>query len=293
MPQRISTALGFSLSMAKIFKRCPMKLANILLAVAIILAPAGWYLAYFLFFSINSYPTREEFVSQQEKLTALTIDFNSLQQQITAQGQRAADAQTTTYSDNTEETNGLVDIYTQVVNIANRREVNAGLTNSSSSYLVGVFGPPRQDLTQDCQAMTNPILKDLVVTRDVGPIRVTMLEPAIISLQQIFKNVQVFEPELYDRISTAGSLCVRLIRGSETSISTHAYGLSVDLNIDGQLDNLGDGKTQLGLTILAEFFKREGWYWGAGFSREDSMHFQVSREKIETWRRLGQIPSGN
>ena len=120
-----------------------------------------------------------------------------------------------------------------------------------------------------------------------------MLEPAIISLQQIFKNVQVFEPELYDRISTAGSLCVRLIRGSETSISTHAYGLSVDLNIDGQLDNLGDGKTQLGLTILAEFFKREGWYWGAGFSREDSMHFQVSREKIETWRRLGQIPSGN
>jgi len=55
---------------------------------------------------------------------------------------------------------------------------------------------------------------------------------------------------------------------------------------------LGDGKTQLGLTILAEFFKREGWYWGAGFGREDSMHFQVSREKIETWRRLGQIPEG-
>lgn len=186
-----------------------------------------------------------------------------------------------------------MDIYTQVVNIANRREVNEGLTNSSSSYLVGVFGPPREDLTQECQPMTNPILKDLVVTRDVGPIRVTMLEPAIISLQQVFKNVQVFEPELYDRISTAGSLCVRLIRDSETSISTHAYGLSVDLNIDGQLDTLGDSKTQLGLTILAELFKSEGWYWGAGFGREDSMHFQVSREKIETWRRLGQIPSGN
>ncbi|HIP23564.1 MAG TPA: M15 family peptidase [Rhodobacteraceae bacterium] len=278
--------------MAKIFKRCPMKLANILLATAIILAPAGWYLAYFLFFSINSYPTREEFDTQQEKLTALTIDFNSLQRQITAQGQRAADSQTTTYSDSTEDTNGLVDIYTQVVNIANRREVNEGLTNSSSSYLTGLFGPPRQDLSQECQPMTNPILKDLVVTRDVGPIRVTMLEPAIISLQQVFKNVQVFEPELYDRISTAGSLCVRLIRGSETSVSTHAYGLSLDLNIDGQLDTLGDGKTQLGLTILAEFFKREGWYWGAGFGREDSMHFQVSREKIETWRRLGQIPDG-
>ncbi len=269
-----------------------MKIANILLAVALLLAPVGWYLAHMLFFTTSSFASKAEFDAMQEKLTALTIDFNSLQQQITNQGQRTADAQTTTYSDNIDETNGLVDIYTQVVNIANRREVNAGLTNSSSSYLVSVFGPPRENLTQECQPMTNPLLKDLVVTRDVGPIRVTMLEPAIISLQQVFKNVQVFEPELYDRISTAGSLCVRLIRGSETSISTHAYGLSVDLNIDGQLDTLGDGKTQLGLTILAELFKSEGWYWGAGFSREDSMHFQVSREKIETWRRLGQIPSG-
>ncbi len=270
-----------------------MKLANILLAAAIILAPAGWYLAYFLFFSINSYPTREEFDALHEKHTALTIDFNSLQQQITNQGQRAADAQTTTYSESTNDTNTLVDIYSQVVNIANRREVNEGLTNSSSSYLVGLFGPPREDLSQECQPMTNPLLKDLVVTRDVGPIRVTLLEPAIVSMQQVFKNVQVFEPELYDRISSAGSLCVRLIRGSETSISTHAFGLSVDLNIDGQLDTLGDGKTQLGLTILADFFNKEGWYWGAGFGREDSMHFQVSREKIETWQRLGQIPSRN
>ncbi len=268
-----------------------MKLANILLALAIILAPAGWYLAHLLFFTTSSFASKDEFDALQEKLTALTIDFNSLQQQLAAQGQRAAESQTT-YSETPSAQNTLVDYYTQVVNIANRREVNEGLTNSSSSYLVGIFGPPRENLTQDCQPMTNPILKDLVVTRDVGPIRVTMLEPAILSLQQVFKNVQVFEPELYDRISSAGSLCVRLIRGSETSISTHAYGLSVDLNVDGQLDTLGDGQTQLGLTILAEMFKSEGWFWGAGFGREDSMHFQVSREKIETWRRLGQIPNG-
>ncbi len=267
-----------------------MKLANILLAAAILLAPAGWFLAHTLFFTTTSFASKAELDALQEKLTALTIDFNSLQQQVSARG--ANSEQTTTYTDDTAQTNGLVDIYTQVVNIANRREVNEGLTNSSSDYLVSIFGPPREDLTQDCQPMTNPLLKDLVVTRDVGPIRVTLLEPAIISLQQVFRNVQVFEPELYDRITTAGSLCVRLIRGSETSISTHAYGLSVDLNIDGQLDTFGDGKTQLGLTILAELFKSEGWYWGAGFGREDSMHFQVSREKIETWRRLGQIPSG-
>ena len=82
-----------------------------------------------------------------------------------------------------------------------------------------------------------------------------MIEPAILSLRQVFRNVKIFEPELYARINTAGSLCVRHIRGRPGSVSTHAYGLSVDLNIDGKLDTLGDGKTQLGLILLADFFK--------------------------------------
>ena len=55
-------------------------------------------------------------------------------------------------------------------------------------------------------------------------------------------------------------------------------------------DTLGDDRTQLGLILLSEFFQREGWYWGAGFGREDSMHFEVSREKVEQWRRLGLLP---
>jgi len=269
-----------------------MKLAYFFLAVAIITAPAGWFLANMLFFTTTKFAPAEQVTALQEDLTALRIDFNNMQQQLDVLDQRGTSAVTTTYSEAPQASDSLSDIFAQVVLIADRRNVNEGLTNSSSSYLTGIFGPPRQDLSQDCQPMTNPLLKDMVVTRDVGPVRVTMLEPAIISLQQVFRNVQVFEPELYDRISTAGSLCVRLIRGSETSVSTHAYGLSVDLNIDGQLDELGDDRTQLGLTILAEFFNKEGWYWGAGFSREDSMHFQVSREKIETWRRLGQIPNG-
>ncbi|MBL4805937.1 MAG: M15 family metallopeptidase [Rhodobacteraceae bacterium] len=269
-----------------------MKFASIFLAFAILAAPAGWFLAQTLFWNTTAFPSRAEFEAMEEKVTALTINFNTLQQKVGILEGRGVAATTTTYSDAEETFDSLADSFAQVALIADRRNVNEGLTNSSSSYLTGLFGPPRQDMTSDCQPMTNPILKDLVQTVDVGPIRVTMLEPAIISLRQVFRNVQIFEPELYARISTAGSLCVRLIRGSETSISTHAFGLSVDLNIDGQLDTLGDDRTQLGLILLADFFHKEGWYWGAGFSREDSMHFQVSREKIEAWRALGQIPSG-
>ncbi len=184
---------------------------------------------------------------------------------------------------------GLQDAFAQVVLIADRRAANEDLTVAGPAFLRELFGLPREDLTDDCQPLTNPALAAMVATEDAGPIRARMLRPALVSLRQVFANVQVFEPELYERIESAGSLCVRRIRGAERAASAHAYGLAVDINIDGVLDELADGKTQLGLILLADFFKREGWVWGAGFGREDSMHFEVSREKLEQWRRLGEI----
>ena len=152
-----------------------------------------------------------------------------------------------------------------------------------------MFGPPREELSDDCEPMTNPKLKDLLVLGDVGPIRVNMLRPAVDSMRRVFERVQQTDVDLYNRISTAGALCVRRIRGSQNAVSTHAFGLAVDLNIDGVLDTLGDGKTQLGLTILSDFFQEEGWFWGASFGREDSMHFEVSQELISRWRSAGEI----
>lgn len=184
-------------------------------------------------------------------------------------------------------TDGLRDSFDQIVLIGDRKNANTGLTVASPSFLRNTFGLPRPDLTQDCQPMVNPRLRELLRTEDVGPIRVSMLKPAIASLRKVFAEVQAFEPELYDRLASSGSLCVRLIRGATNSASAHAYGLAVDINIDSKLDNFADGKTQLGLILMADFFHAEGWIWGAGFGREDSMHFEVSREKIQEWRDLG------
>lgn len=185
--------------------------------------------------------------------------------------------------------NRIVDAYSQVVLIANRRNVNAGLTVPSRDFLIELLGRPRPDLNDDCQGITNATLEALVYTGRVGPIRVTLLRPAVASLQRVFDRVREVDVDLYDRINTAGGLCVRRIRGTVNTLSSHAFGLAVDLNIDGQLDGFGDGKTQLGLTILADFFKEEGWIWGAGFGREDSMHFEVSQELLERWRAEGVI----
>jgi hypothetical protein len=183
--------------------------------------------------------------------------------------------------------NDIIDAYAQVVLIANRRNVNDGLEIAGSRWLGETFGLPREDLDQTCREMTNERLAAKLRTQDVGPIRVRMLQPAIDSLTRVFEKVRATDPDLYARISTAGSLCVRAIRGVSNRASTHSYGLAVDLNIDGKLDTLGDGKTQLGLTILADFFKAEGWVWGASWRREDSMHFEVSRQKLEQWVRDG------
>ncbi|MEM1431493.1 MAG: M15 family metallopeptidase [Pseudomonadota bacterium] len=184
--------------------------------------------------------------------------------------------------------NEIIDAYAQVVLIANRREVNGDLRIASPSYLTSVFGLPRQDLSDNCQSMTNERLRSKLRLEQVGPVRVQMLEPAIESLRRVFEKIEQTDPDLYARINTAGALCVRRIRGS-TRVSTHAFGLSLDLNIDGKLDTLGDGKTQLGLTILADFFRNEGWYWGASFGREDSMHFEVSRDLVEKWIEEGKL----
>jgi hypothetical protein len=185
--------------------------------------------------------------------------------------------------------NQILDSYAQTVLIAGRRKINEGLSVSRPSFLIEMFGMPREVLSDDCEPMTNPKLKEMLITGDVGPIRVSMLRPAVESMTRVFEKVKAVDVDLYNRISTAGALCVRRIRGSKASVSTHAFGLAVDLNIDGRLDTLGDGKTQLGLTILSDFFQEEGWFWGASFSREDSMHFEVAKETLEKWRSAGEI----
>ena len=173
--------------------------------------------------------------------------------------------------------------------LAGRRKINEGITVPNPSFQIATFGMPRETLSDDCEPMTNPKLKAMLVTEDVGPIRVSMLRPAVESMRNVFEKIKATDADLYARIATAGALCVRRIRGSQNSVSSHSFGLAVDLNIDGVLDTLGDGRTQLGLTILADFFQAEGWFWGAAFSREDSMHFEVSREMITKWRADGKI----
>lgn len=271
-------------------------LPAVIIAIGLVLAPAVW-------FGLSWLLSEEDYQGAGGVDSTARIEIEMLRQQVEDLQARVSDLQNevarlpaggagtgTPFTDDAageaaiwNQTEGADLDYAQVVLIADRLNVNRGLKVTGGRYLTEKLGRPRQDLNDHCQPMTNPDLKEKLVTEQVGPIRVSMLRPAIESLKVVFENIRQADPDLYARINTAGALCVRRIRGTLSSLSTHSYGLAVDLNIDGKLDNFTDGKTQLGLTIMADFFYDQGWVWGAGFRREDSMHFEISRRQLDQW----------
>lgn len=173
---------------------------------------------------------------------------------------------------------------------AARDRFNKGVTQPRNKTMLALLGRPREDLGTDCRGITNPRLKGLVETREIGPIKATMLKPALDSLERIFAKLKEDEPDIYAKLGTAGALCVRLIRGSTSSVSNHSFGTAIDITVQGELDPFADGTMQIGLVILAEHFNEEGWYWGGGYNREDGMHFEVGEETLQKWVDEGLIP---
>lgn len=174
---------------------------------------------------------------------------------------------------------------------AARDRFNKGVTQPRNKTMLALLGRPREDLGTDCRGITNPRLKALVETRQIGPIKATMLKPALDSLERIVTKLQEDEPDIAAKLGTAGALCVRLIRGSNSSVSNHSFGTAIDITLQGELDPFADGTMQIGLVILAEHFNEEGWFWGGAYNREDGMHFEVGEETLQKWVDEGLIPS--
>ncbi|UYY57222.1 M15 family metallopeptidase [Sphingomonas sp. S2-65] len=164
-----------------------------------------------------------------------------------------------------------------------RTSLNKGLHSPGNTLLLGKYGAPRQNYSQNDQPITNEKLKRMMTTEHVGPFKVTGMAPAVASLRQVFADVQAQMPTLYNALGTAGMKCVRYQRNSTTKISNHSWGTAIDLTLNGKLDGRGDNKVYHGLVLLAPFFNARGWYWGAGFSTEDAMHFECSTSLIASF----------
>jgi hypothetical protein len=166
---------------------------------------------------------------------------------------------------------------------------NKGIDRPTPEKLIQLIGQPRDSYSDTCQPVTNPKLLGLLETRQVGPFKVTMTRPALDSLQTIMDRLKADEPQIYAALGTAGALCARHVRGAPNTVSSHAWGMAVDLTLTGQLDRMGDAATQFGLVVLAEYFNDAGWFWGAGYGREDSMHFEPGEALLDKWAAEGKL----
>lgn len=79
--------------------------------------------------------------------------------------------------------------------------------------------------------------------------------------------------------SYEGSYVPRLIRGSSSSLSNHAYGSAFDINYFW--NQLGKAPARAGkigsVQELVPLAHEHGFYWGGHFSRLDGMHFEICK----------------
>lgn len=171
------------------------------------------------------------------------------------------------------------------------QNINQSLTRVQRETLMRIFGVPCES-SPYCSPVTNPKIKGLIVTEDVGPFKVTGLKPAVDALRRIFTDVKQHEPELYSQIRNQGMLCCKESRSRvRETHEGHAWGVAIDLMIEGRSEVFGDKKTQSGLIKLAPYFQKEKFFWGAEGAIENSMHFEVSDELIKEWEQQGVLSS--
>lgn len=90
-------------------------------------------------------------------------------------------------------------------------------------------------------------------------------------LLRVFQKI-IMRGLVQDLQSFDGCFMIRDIRGIPGQVSTHAYGLAIDL--DAFRNQLGH--TPFMSREIVACFSEEGFLWGGDFRRKDGMHFQYA-----------------
>jgi D-alanyl-D-alanine carboxypeptidase-like protein len=159
--------------------------------------------------------------------------------------------------------------------------MNTGLSPAKQSTMLNKLGRPGA-LTKDCSDPSAKFKERIKFSVNVGPFKVSGLDFAVESLRQIFAEVQIALPAVFDEVKTEGMLCVRARRKAPQIFSNHSFGTAVDLFFGNKVVDQGVHLAHRGNFLLFPFFNRHGWYWGAEFSGDfvDSMHFELAEETI-------------
>jgi hypothetical protein len=180
--------------------------------------------------------------------------------------------------------------------------LNQNLTSPTAAFYKELLGEPRKDKRYSIHPSNadNPALLKICKTDNAVSFRATGLKSAVDSLKEVMDEIAKTYPDLIGRLNNIGMLVVRYIGGT-TTLSNHSWGAAIDLYVDGIKDEQKDNKILHGLALIAPIFNKHGWYSGAGYkpkmikktgklkSNEDSMHFEVSKEKLLDWAQHGDL----
>jgi D-alanyl-D-alanine carboxypeptidase len=178
--------------------------------------------------------------------------------------------------------------FMQRVELADLLPINKRLTSAQEQTTISLLGSPHMPLTTVGQnERASDLVKRNVVTERMTPLfRLTGLKPAIDAVKAVLAKAFAKEPDLESVLSTEGMLSVRMRKPTDGSISTHvsnhAWGTAVDFKIVGFEAPANTGHTvPRFIALLIPLFNNAGWFSGVGFN--DTMHFEVSEERIRKW----------
>ena len=172
--------------------------------------------------------------------------------------------------------------------------INKGLSSATQHTMVSTLGSPQLPLTTSCQneRASELVKRNMVTVRITPNFRLAGLKPAIEDVQGVLEKAFADAPDLKSVLSTEGMLCVRYRKPTSgahsTAISNHSWGTAVDFKIAGYEapGNSGQHVPRF-IALLLPYFNRAGWYSGIAF--HDSMHFEVSEERIRKWVQDGAL----
>lgn len=164
---------------------------------------------------------------------------------------------------------------------------NEDLSPARSAIATAVIGLPRGRFSDRSEPPEDPGFRALLETADLGPFEVTGLSPAVHALRAIVTDISLEAPDIYDRLGCHEMLGCRYVKGSDTVVSSHAWGIAIDLTIDGQSTTDGDDAVMEALVQIAPMFNRHGFFWGYAFGLQDALHFEASDELMRKWTNAG------
>ncbi|MEL6531941.1 MAG: M15 family metallopeptidase [Pseudomonadota bacterium] len=165
--------------------------------------------------------------------------------------------------------------------------LNGELRPARAAINTALIGAPRGSYGAEAQPLQNAELERLLETEDLGPFQATGLKPAIAALRAIVTDISLELPDIYERLGADEMLACRRVRGSNAIISNHAWGIAIDLTIDGLRHALPGSPQFQALMDLWPIFNRHGFYWGIAFGPQDAFHFEASDQLVRRWAEEG------